>query len=53
MSSTVCVTLVPSTTASTTEGAEITTPSDMLRDIRNSRLVNARVFASKRCSRYS
>jgi hypothetical protein len=49
----VLVTLIPSTTDSTTAGAEMTTPSDMLRDIRNRKLVNARVFASKRRSRYS
>ena len=53
VSSTVLVTLIPSTTDSTTAGAEITTPSDMLRDIRNRKLVRLRVLASKRRSRYS
>jgi hypothetical protein len=43
----------PSTSASTTAGAEITAPHDMPRDIRNRKLVNVRVFASKRRSRYS
>ena len=43
----------PSTSESTTAGAEITAPHDMPRETRNSRLVKLRVFASKRRSRYS
>ena len=43
----------PSTIDITTAGAEITTPHDMPRESRNNRLVNERVLASKRRSRYS
>ena len=53
MSSDVAVRFKSSTSDSTTAGAATTAPHDMPRESRNSRLVKLRVFASKRCSRYS
>jgi hypothetical protein len=53
MASAVIVRSQPRMSDSTTAGADTTAPHDMPREIRNSRLVNVRVFASKRRSRYS
>jgi len=53
MTSAVAVRSHPSTSDSTTAGAETTAPQDMPREIRNSRLVKLRVLPSNRFSRYS
>ena len=53
MSRDVAVTFHPRTSDSTTAGADTTAPHDIPREIRKSRLVKVRVFASNRCSRYS
>ncbi len=53
IASAVAVRFQPSTSDSTTAGAEMTAPTDKPRDNRKSRLVKLRVFASNRCSRYS
>ena len=51
--SAVTVTFQPRITDSTTAGAATIAPHDMPRDSRNRKLVNMRVFRSKRRSRYS
>ena len=43
----------PSTMDRMTEGAAMMTPTPSPRDTRKKKLVSVRVFASKRCSRYS
>jgi hypothetical protein len=53
IASAVAVKFQPSTSDSTTAGAETTAPTDIPRDNRNSRLVKLRVFPSNRRSRYS
>ena len=53
IASEVAVRFQPSTSDSTTAGAETTAPTDSPREIRNRKLVTLRVFASKRRSRYS